>query len=140
MSNTIDGFQAYPHCHNQQTREVWVGGTGPLVFLLHEIPNPTPQVFDLGRRLIASGYQVHIPVFFGEPNVPFSERRAITALAMGCIRKEFAVFAKHRSSPIVDWIKSLCEQVLARTGHRQVGMIGMCFTGNFALDSVQSLG
>ena len=25
------------------------------MFLLHEIPNPTPQVFELGRRLIAAG-------------------------------------------------------------------------------------
>ena len=105
----------------------------PLVFLLHEIPNPTPQVFALGRRLMSAGYCVHIPVFFGKPNRPYSTGPAIAELGLGCIRKAFSVFASNASSPAVDWLRGLCIDRMKHLSQSKVGMIGMCFTGNFAL-------
>jgi dienelactone hydrolase len=49
------------------------------------------------------------------------------------VRREFAVWATHRSSPIVDWLRALAARVHAECGGKGVGAVGMCFTGNFAL-------
>ena len=129
----VPDFTRYQHTYNGHTKTIYTAGSGPLVFLLHEIPNPTPELFDLGRRLVSEGYTVHLPVFFGTPNRPFSTLTAVSALTLGCIRREFQVFASHQSSPVIDWIRDLCQRVLAESQQERVGMIGMCFTGNFAL-------
>ena len=48
----IPDFKSTEYTFAQYTRTVYQGGraSDPLVFLLHEIPNPTPKVFDLGRN------------------------------------------------------------------------------------------
>ena len=50
-----------------------------------------------------------------------------------CMRREFKLFEKNASSPIVDWLKALCKDQLANQGSTAVGAIGMCLTGNFAI-------
>ena len=134
-TNQVKDFNSAEYTYNNSTRIVYHGGdtTDPLVFVLHEIPNPTPEVFDLGRKLMAEGYCVHIPVFFGKPNRPFSTGPAIAELGLGCIRKAFSVFASDASSPAVDWLRQLCLDRMKDLSQKKVGMIGMCFTGNFAL-------
>ena len=131
----VPNFNSFEHTYNEHTCNVYHGGNeyDPLVFLLHEIPNPTPEVFELGRKLIHEGYHVHIPVFFGTPNEPYTIANAVTKLVLNCIHREFSVFARDESSPIIDWLRSLCKERMNTTGQSQVGMIGMCFTGNFAL-------
>ena len=129
----VPGFTHYLHTYQSETKTVYTGGVGPLVFVLHEIPQPTPELFDLARRLISEGYTVHLPVFFGQPNKPFSALKAVSSLALGCIRREFQVFASHQSSPVVDWLRDLCQWVMTQSHQHRIGMIGMCFTGNFAL-------
>lgn len=49
------------------------------------------------------------------------------------MRREFRLFSKNESGPVVDWLAALCRDVQARTGARGVGVIGMCLTGNFAI-------
>ena len=131
----IQEFKTYQHTFNDADKWVYHGGdpAHPLVFLLHEIPNPTPEVFKLGRRLILEGYHVHIPVFFGTPNKEYSMASALSQLTLGCIRREFKVFASEDTSPVVDWLRNLCTTQMNRFSTKKVGMIGMCFTGNFAL-------
>ena len=111
---SIPNFKSFEHTYNEHTCTVYHGGTdsGPLVFLLHEIPNPTPELFDLGRILIDEGYHVHIPVFFGTPNTPYSSGTALFQLVMGCIRKEFSVFASDSTSPIVALINNFPASLL----------------------------
>ena len=82
-------FQKITHTHENWTHDVYICGTGPIVVLLHEIPNPTPEAFALADRLSKSGFMVHVPIFFGKVNAPFSTGRAISELCLGCIRKEF---------------------------------------------------
>jgi dienelactone hydrolase len=50
-----------------------------------------------------------------------------------CMRREFSLFSSNKSSPIVEWLRSLCREVRDRTGTPGVGVIGMCLTGNFAI-------
>jgi dienelactone hydrolase len=50
-----------------------------------------------------------------------------------CISREIFLFAKGRSSPIVEWLKPLCRDAHDECGGKGVGVIGMCLTGGFAL-------
>jgi dienelactone hydrolase len=52
------------------------------------------------------------------------------------MRKEFSLFSANRSSPIVDWLKALCNEVRDSRGTPGVGVIGMCLTGNFAISLI----
>ena len=46
-------FQAFDLRHGGRTYEVFRGGSGPAVLVLHEIPGLHPGVIDFARRLIA---------------------------------------------------------------------------------------
>lgn len=131
--SSIDQFQMQKHCYLETERMGYSAGSGALVVLLHEIPNATPETFDLGLKLVKEGFRVHIPILFGTPNAPFSKRSAVKEMALGCIKREFAVFASERSSPVVEWLRALCNDLLSKHSQERIGMIGMCFTGNFAL-------
>jgi dienelactone hydrolase len=50
-----------------------------------------------------------------------------------CISREFSVLAAGRSSPVVSWLRALAHDEHARAGGPGVGVVGMCFTGGFAL-------
>jgi len=50
-----------------------------------------------------------------------------------CMRKQFSVFAKNQSSPIVDFLSDLCTEMKEKHQVRGVAVIGMCLTGNFAI-------
>ena len=132
---SVQDFDSIEYTYDHSTRVVYHGGDRehPIVFLLHEIPNPTPEVFELGRKLIAAGYCVHIPVFFGKSNRPYATGSAIAELGLGCIRKAFSVFASDASSPVIEWLRHLCIDRMKQLSQSKIGMIGMCFTGNFAL-------
>ena len=41
-----------------------------------------------------------------------------------------------RSSRIADWIRLLCREVRYQSGVEGVGIIGMCLTGNFAIQLI----
>jgi dienelactone hydrolase len=133
MSVAIHEFTSHKYCHLGKEREVFSAGEGPIVILLHETPNPFPEVFEFALRLVKSGYQIHIPVLFGKPNKPYSNRNAISHLSRICIQKEFAVFASNRSSPITDWLRVFCISLQKEKQQDGIGLIGMCLTGNFAL-------
>ena len=63
-------FEAYDFTHDQRTYEVFRGGSGPAVLVLHEIPGLHPGVIDFARRLISAGYTVYLPSLFGRPVAP----------------------------------------------------------------------
>ena len=113
-------------------RTIFQRGTGPHVVILPEVPGLHEQVFALGDRLVQNGFTVHLLSLFGKDGEPFRYRDAPSCLLRACIRKEFAVFAQHRSSPIANWVRSYCSSIYQRN-QQGIGLIGMCLTGNFAL-------
>jgi dienelactone hydrolase len=116
------------------TRPVWRRGSGPAVIIIHEMPGLHPLVIRFADRVAAAGMTVFCPSLFGEPGRPATLGYALGTMAKAiCVRREFDVWAKDRSSPIVDWLKALAAQAHAECGGRGVGAVGMCFTGNFAL-------
>ena len=50
-----------------------------------------------------------------------------------CMRREFRIFEANKTSPIVAWLRALCQDAKTRHNVPGVGVIGMCLTGNFAI-------
>jgi dienelactone hydrolase/uncharacterized protein (DUF952 family) len=115
------------------SRRVFVGGAGPAVVVMHEIPGLHPGVFAFAERLISAGFSVYLPSMFGVDGQPPSPAYIAKSLAQGCVSREFAVWATDKQSPIVDWLRQLAAVAHHERGGPGVGAIGMCFTGNFAL-------
>jgi dienelactone hydrolase len=116
------------------TRPVYRRGAGPAVIVIHEMPGLHPLVLRFASRVAAAGMTVFCPVLFGDPGREATALYGLSTMISGiCIRREFDVWAKDRSSPIVDWLRALARQAHQECGGRGVGAVGMCFTGNFAL-------
>jgi dienelactone hydrolase len=116
------------------TRPVWRLGSGPAVIVIHEMPGLHPLVIRFAERVAAEGMTVFCPSLFGEPGRPATLGYALGVMAKAiCVRREFDVWSRDRSSPIVDWLRALAAKAHAECGGRGVGAVGMCFTGNFAL-------
>jgi len=113
-------------------RDVWVGGTGPAVIVIHELPGLHPGVLDYASRVVAAGFTAWLPSLFGTPGRAFGTGMRAT-FARACVSREFHVFAAGRTSPIVAWLRRLAELAHAECGGPGVGAVGMCFTGNYAL-------
>ncbi|MCB9665425.1 MAG: dienelactone hydrolase family protein [Alphaproteobacteria bacterium] len=117
-------------------KPVYRKGRGPGVIVIAEIPGITPEVAGFARRVVDAGYTAWMPSLFGVPGAPRSQVRMARTVLHACISREFAVLARHRSSPVVDWIRALARHAHAACGGRGVGVVGMCLTGNFALGTV----
>ena len=116
-----------------QTHDVFVAGEGPAILVLPEIPGITPEVADAARRLIEAGFSVWVPSLFGEPGRPLTQSWAMRTIAKACVNKTFRAFARAERAPIIDYLRALGAHAQAESGGEGIGVIGMCFTGNFAL-------
>jgi dienelactone hydrolase len=133
---SLDAFQRFEFTDpdGRWTRPVYRRGAGPAVIVIHEMPGLHPLVLRFASRVADAGMTVFCPHLFGEAGKPIRPLNALATMVGGiCIRREFAVWASDRSSPIVDWLRALARQAHAECGGRGVGAVGMCFTGNFAL-------
>ena len=115
-------------------------GTGPAVIVITEMPGISPQVLGFADRVVDLGLSVVLPDLFGtagrDPNVGSKGSIAMYGLgSMGraCISREFTVFAAGKASPVVTWLRALGREEHERCGGPGVGVVGMCFTGGFAL-------
>jgi dienelactone hydrolase len=132
-STLLEGFSVAPFSFENTTRDVYRRGEGPGVVIMHEVPGMTPEVLSFARVVVEHGFTVFLPSLFGSPGRPLSTSYALSQLAHTCVSSEFRVFAAGETSPIVAWLRALCQQAHAELGGRGVGAIGMCLTGNFAL-------
>jgi dienelactone hydrolase len=112
---------------------VYEKGDGPGVVLIPEIPGITPEVLGLGDHLVKQGFTVVIPSPFGTPGRPVSAGYAGRVVARLCVSSEFRAFATNTRRPIADYLRAVARDLAARTPGAGVGVIGMCFTGGFAL-------
>jgi len=113
-------------------RPVYVRGpeTGAPVLVIQELPGIMPETFRLCDMLVAEGFRVYLPHLFG----PLGKMSMFGNLArVFCMRREFALLEANKTSPIVNWLRALCQQIRTDTGAKGVGAIGMCLTGNFAI-------
>ena len=123
-------FDALGSTGKRINHNVYRRGSGAPVVIIQELPGIGPETLRLADEFVARDFEVVLPHLFGP----------LEKISMGgnlarvfCMRREFNLFEKKRSSPIVDWLKALCREVKAQGQHRGVGVIGMCLTGNFAI-------
>ncbi len=110
--------------------DVYTKGEGPVVVVIQELPGIGMETIDLANRLVDKGFRVVMPHLFG----PLGRLSFIGNLVrIFCMRREFSIFAKNQSSPIVEWLKALCQDCREKYDVPGVGVIGMCLTGNFAI-------
>lgn len=114
-------------------RDVFRKGSGPAVIVLAEMPGITPAVIDFADRVVALGCTAVVPHLFGVPGASVSPSIILKAIAPACVSKEFSAWATGKTSIVVQWCKALARREHERCGGPGVGVVGMCFTGNFAL-------
>ncbi|MEM7543198.1 MAG: dienelactone hydrolase family protein [Pseudomonadota bacterium] len=127
----FDAFEFENECGGGLVRhDVYVRGKGPLIVILQELPGIGGETEALANHFVDHGFTVALPHLLG----PLGELHlASNFFRAFCMRREFALFQKHRSSPIVDWLRALCRYLCERHSVQGVGVIGMCLTGNFAI-------
>lgn len=133
MAPTLEGFTKQAFAHDGVTHDVYRGGEGPPVVIMHEMPGLTPNVAAFGRRVVAAGFTVHMPHLFGQVGRPMSIGYAARSMLGGCVSSEFTTWALNRTSPKVAWCRALARAAHQEHGGKGVGAVGMCFTGGFAL-------
>ncbi len=112
------------------THDVYARGAGKILVLIQELPGIGQETLALADKFVDREYKVILPHLFG----PIGKTSVGANLVrVFCMRKEFKVFAKNESSPIVDWLKALCAKMKADHQVNGVAVIGMCLTGNFAI-------
>lgn len=129
----LEDFEQTELEHRGKVRTVYRAGTGPGVVVLAEIPGITPEVADFARRVVAIGCSVAMPVLFGDPGRPPTLGYTVQTTAPVCVSKEFAALAVGKTAPVSDWLRALARDLHERAGGPGVGVVGMCFTGGFAL-------
>jgi dienelactone hydrolase len=139
-SGDLATFEKGEFTHEGATRDVYRKGSGPAVIVITEMPGMSPQVLGFADRVVALGCTAVLPNLFGTAGRdPFGGNLLSTAAyslrSMGgaCVSREFTVLATGKSSPVVTWLRALAKSEHERCGGPGVGVVGMCFTGGFAL-------
>lgn len=130
---TLDGWVRAPFTGAGVTYDCFEKGSGPGVVLIPEIPGITPEVLGLAEHLVESGFTVVVPSPFGVPGKESSTGYTFGTVARLCVSSEFRAFAVGAHRPITDYFRAVASDLAARTPGHGVGVIGMCFTGGFAL-------
>jgi dienelactone hydrolase len=133
MTTELEGFARTPFTFDGKTRDVYRAGSGPAVIVIAEMPGITPKVIEFAQRVVAIGCSVVLPRLFGEPGRSPSGVYVLQSIGPACVSREFATFALRRTSPVTEWLRALARQVHDECGGPGVGVVGMCFTGGFAL-------
>ena len=120
---TIDGI----------TKRVYVAGSGPAVIVMSEMPGISPQVARFARWVRDAGLTVYMPSLFGRDGAVPGVEEGDAVLQRACVSAEFRALASNQSSPVTQWLRALARMAHRECGGSGVGVIGMCFTGNFAL-------
>jgi len=129
----LEGYTRTSFAFHRKVRDVFVTGSGPAVIVISEIPGITPRVAEFGRRVAAIGCTAWLPHLFGQPGRPPSGAYMLQSIVPSCISREFTVLATGRTSPVTEWLRALARHAHDECGGPGVGVVGMCFTGGFAL-------
>lgn len=116
------------------------GEASPAVLVMHELSGLTENCLKFADRLAAQGFTVYLPLLFGQLGESSQQLQlgvnAIKFTAQLCISHEFYLLKTGASSPIVDWLRGLCQHIYQKNEHCSfpgIGAIGMCLTGGFVL-------
>ena len=126
-------FEAQTFDGHRISHDIYRRGCGAPLVLLQELPGIGQATLALADELVSAGFEVVMPHLFG----PLGKTSiAGNLVRVMCLRKEFHLISSDRSSPIADWIRLLCRQIKEQRDVKGVGIIGMCLTGNFAIQLI----
>lgn len=129
----LEGFDEDTFSFDGKERTIFRRGSGPAVIVITEVPGITPSVAAFGRRVADAGFTAVLPSLFGTPGKRATVGYGLQTIAWACVSKEFATWARNRTSPATVWARALARHEHERCGGPGVGVVGMCLTGNFAL-------
>ena len=129
----LTGWRRAPFTGAGLTYDCFEKGEGPGVVLVPEVPGITPQVLGLAEHLVAEGFTVVVPSPFGTPGRSLSVGYVMGVVSRLCVASEFRSFAVNADRPIARYLRAVAVDLAGRTPGKGVGVIGMCFTGGFAL-------
>ena len=113
------------------THDIYTLGEGDkVVIIIQELPGIGQETLALADCFRERGYVVVLPHLFGPLGRTAVAGNLVRVL---CMRREFRVFARNQSSPVVDYLSGLCSAMKGRYQVPGVATIGMCLTGNFAI-------
>lgn len=133
VRDPLDDFERREVTLLGETKLVFVGGQGPAVIVMSEMPGIYAHVGRFARIVRDAGFTVWMPNLWGDPGAPVTVGYGARQMLKGCVSREFKAFAANESSPVTRWLRALAAHAHPLSGGRGVGAIGMCFTGNFAL-------
>lgn len=127
----LAGYDKFRHSSGDIQHDVFVsrGSKGPGVIIMHELTGLHQPTKDFADWLVERGYRVYLPLLFG----PAMTRQPVRNVVRICIRNEIYLFARGRSSPITDWLRSLAQVARSENGGTPIGVVGMCLTGGFVI-------
>ncbi|MGW4527448.1 dienelactone hydrolase family protein [Amycolatopsis sp. NPDC004378] len=114
-------------------KTVYVGGSGPAVVLMPEMPGISPDLLRFACWIRDAGFTVYVPSLFGADGAYPTADDGQKVVRRACVSAEFRAFAGGGTSPITAWLRGLARTAQTECGGPGVGAIGLCFTGNFAL-------
>jgi dienelactone hydrolase len=130
----LDDFELRRVELDGRARDVYViGDAGPAVVVMPEMPGISPEVARFARWVRDAGFVVYVPSLFGRPGVVATAEEGAEVMRRACVSAEFRVLAGGGTSPVVSWLRRLAVLAHEECGGPGVGVVGMCFTGNFAL-------
>jgi dienelactone hydrolase len=136
----LSGFETTTFTYDGKTRDVFRSGSGPAVIVIAEMPGITPKVVEFAQRVEALGCTVLLPHLFGTPGRdPYKGGMAravpyvMSSMVPACISSDFHAMATGKTSPVIEWLRALARHAHEECGGPGVGVVGMCFTGGFAL-------
>ena len=132
----LDDFQRRELTFEDLGKRVYVSGQGPAVIVLPEMPGISPDVARFARWIRQAGFRVYLPSLFGRDGAIPETAAGIEVFRRTCISAEFRALAGGGARPITRWLGALARQAHRECGGPGVGVVGMCFTGNFALGMV----
>jgi dienelactone hydrolase len=110
--------------------DVYRAGEGPAVIVMHELPGIDRATVAVAERIRREGFSVVLPDLLP----PLLGRRSVVLNAPRiCIVREFWAFALRYDRPVTAWLQALAAREHERAGGPGVGIVGMCFSGGFAL-------
>lgn len=130
------GYAERSFAHTGIQHPVFSKGSGRPVLLLHELPGLAQPCLNFADRLLAAGYQMHLPLLVGE----VLQRATLANTRRLCVSAEFARLQAGRSAPITQWLRALAADIVEQRAGAKVGVIGMCLTGAFVIPLVMTPG